>query len=57
MRLTQDFMKNVKGFKGHLILGDNNYSFIEENKKHQLIRTEQIPYNLKEIQNISEKNW
>lgn len=55
MRLTQDFMKNVKGFKGHLILGDNNYSFIEENKKHQLIRTEQIPYNLKEIQNISEK--
>ena len=55
MRLTQDFMKNVKGFKGHLILGDNNYSFIEENKKRQLIRTEQIPYNLKEIQNISEK--
>ena len=55
MRLTQDFMKNVKGFKGHLILGHNNYSFIEENKKHQLIRTEQIPYNLKEIQNISEK--
>ena len=55
MRLTQDFMKNVKGFKGHLILGDNNYSFIEENKKQQLIRTEQIPYNLKEIQTISER--
>lgn len=55
MRLTQRIMNNVKGFKGHLILGDNNYSFIEENKKHQLTRTEQIPYNLKEIQNISEK--
>ena len=55
MRLTQNFITNIKGFKGHLILGDNNYSFIEENKKHQLTRTEQIPYNLKEIQNISEK--
>lgn len=55
MKLTQRIMNNVKGFKGHLILGDNNYSFIEENKKHQLTRTEQIPYNLKEIQNISEK--
>ena len=51
MRLTQRIMNNVKGFKGHLILGHNNYSFIEE----KLIRTEQIPYNLKEIQNISEK--
>lgn len=55
MRLTQNFINNIKGFKGHLILGDNNYSFIEENKKYQLTRTEQIPYNLKEIQNISEK--
>ena len=55
MRLTQNFINNIKGFKGHLILGDNNYSFIEENKKQQLIRTEQIPYNLKEIQTISER--
>ena len=55
MHFTQNMMENVRGFKGHLVLGDDNYSFIKENSLHRLEKIEQIPYDFKEVQKINEK--
>ena len=55
--LTAQFMRNVKGFKGHIVLGDDEYSWLYKDKKipNRLNVEEQIPINQKDVNKVSEK--
>lgn len=52
---TRDFIQNLKGFKGHLIIGSDKYSWIEQDKtiKKQLLIYNHQPINFKKADKFS----
>ena len=52
IKTTKEFIRNVDGFKGHLVLGINEYAWIGENKG-ELTAQNYIPINFKKVDKLT----
>lgn len=55
LKTTKLFSTNVEGFKGHIVIGDNNYSLIDYNDYGLIANIGQFEISKNELSKVSEK--